>query len=75
MQISQSEVTDLNSNGIFENTGAMEIYKNFRKEGVEHKEAVKQTIDGIRNLKSTSLSADQVDTVKQALHKIKGQWI
>ncbi len=73
MSIQSKEEQDLINNSIFPNTGARMLYETFRKHGQSHTDAVIETITGINNIKSSTLSEVEVGVVKRALVYIKGK--
>lgn len=68
-----TEDQDLEQNGIKKDSAAHHLYKQYRANGMSQKDAIERVVDGISGLKSDSLPKEDLERLKIALFKIKGQ--
>lgn len=56
-----------------EGTIAYFYYLEMRKQNIPHADCIRNFIDGINNMKSSSFSVEQLKKLKQIIHKVKGK--
>lgn len=71
--LTTAEITELENNGMGIGTVGRFYYDEMRKSGVSHRDSIRNFIDGINNMKSTSFAADQMKSLKEIIHKVKGK--
>jgi hypothetical protein len=72
--LTEEEKNDFLNNQISPDGASRALYDDYRTAGLDHKSALRKTIDDVLNLKSTDLSEDQLARLKNAILKIPGQW-
>ena len=73
VQLTKEENAELIESGMDEETVARIYYMEMRRLGLTHKESVRNWVDGVNNMKSDSFTADQLNTFKQIIGRVKGK--
>lgn len=74
MQLTEEQEIELNSNGMHTGTVGRFFYDEMRKRGVSHKDAIRNFIDGLNNMKSESLDEEKLKVLKSIIGRVKGQF-
>lgn len=67
-----AEQAHLRQNGIAPNSISERIYKEFRQNGLNHQNAINQTLNSIQNMTSTSFDNGTLNCIKNAFFNIPG---
>ena len=68
-----NENEDLERNHIYPNTMAHLLYKEFRKTGLSHKDAIIKVVDSINNLQVKDLEDKLLQVLKEAFFHVQGK--
>lgn len=72
MSLTKEQAQELEMNGMREGSVGRFFYDEMIKKGLSHKEAVRNFVDGLNNMKSDSFDIDQLRIIKSIIGQIKG---
>lgn len=73
MQLTPEQEQELEENGMGKDTVGRFYYNEQRKLGLTHPEAIRNFVDGLNNMQSTSLTSEQMKTLKYIIGRVKGE--